>query len=32
MTDGGTVSPDIGKLSTAFCVSPPYRIFFEAMP
>jgi len=23
MTDGGTVSPEIGKLSTAFFVSPP---------
>ena len=23
MTDGGTVSPEMGKLSTAFFVSPP---------
>src|SRR3954451_4153896 len=28
MTETGTVSPEIGKLSTAFLVSPPYSVFF----
>src|SRR4051794_39585952 len=28
ITESGTVSPEIGKLSTAFLVSPPYSVFF----
>src|SRR3954449_7778203 len=28
ITDSGTVSPEMGKFSTAFLVSPPYSVFF----
>src|SRR6266545_1720737 len=31
ITDAGTVSPEMGKLATAFFVSPPYRVFLGAI-
>jgi hypothetical protein len=31
MTDGGTVSPEIGKFATAFSVSPPYSVFWAML-
>src|SRR3954454_17145542 len=31
ITETGTVSPEMGKLSTAFLVSPPYSVFLGGM-